>query len=214
MKAVIFLFSIPLIFLYGCYPTTQITGSWKNPKQAERNYHSIFIAALTGNTIAKSTLENDLETALTKYGVTISKSIDAFPPSFEKDSIPRSELMKKVRKNGNEAILTVSMLKKETESRYVGGPYTPMTWGYYGSFWGYYNYWYPHTYADSYYTKESIYYLETNLYDATTESLVWSAQSKTYSYEGLVEFSKEFSNVVVEQMKKEGIVKTGLAQGK
>jgi len=214
MKTTILILTLPLLLLFGCYPTTQITGSWKNPKQTEKKYHSIFVSALTGNTIAKSILEKDIETALNKHGVTATKSIDEFPPAFEKDSVPRSELMRKVKQKGSDAILTISMLRKETESRYVTGPYSPMTWGYYGSFWGYYNYWYPYTYADGYYTRESIYYLETNLYDSSTEALVWSAQSKTYSYEGLAAFSTEFANIVVEQMKKEGVLGNGLAKGK
>src|SRR5687767_8008185 len=118
MKRLFFLLLV-IVALVGCYPSTQITGSWKNPKQQDKNYTTLFIAALTGNNIAKSTIENDLQAELSKHGVKTTKSMDEFPPNFSNDSIPKEEMMKRVKKNGEEAILTVSLLKKETESRYV-----------------------------------------------------------------------------------------------
>lgn len=194
--------------LVCCYPTSKITGSWKSPKHSDKVYKSIFIAALTGNTVAKSTIEKDLETVLTKYGVSIIKSLDEFPPNFERDSVNKEALIKAVRKKGSEAILTVSLLKKETESRYTSGPYSPMgRFGYYGNFGGYYNYSYPYAYNNTYYTKDEIYYLETNLYDSYSEELIWSAQSQTYSYDGLASHSKEFSKMIGVQLKKDGILK-------
>jgi hypothetical protein len=208
MKKMIFLFILPSLLLMSCYSTSHITGSWKSPKQSEKTYKTIFVAALTGNTIAKSTIETNLAQMFDKYGVSAAKSIDEFPPTFSKDSVSKEALMQRVRKKGSEAILTISLLKKETESRYTSGTYAPMgRWGYYGSFGGYYNYWYPYAYSDTYYTKDEVYYLETNLYDSSSEELIWSAQSQTYSYDGLATHSKEFSKMIGEQMKKDGVLK-------
>jgi hypothetical protein len=78
--------------------------------------------------------------------------------------------------------------------------------GYYGNFWGYYSHWYPYGYSDAYYTRDDVYYLETNLYDAKDEVLIWSAQSQTYSYDGLATFSKEFAKEITQRMKKDGII--------
>lgn len=206
MKKIILLFA----FLSACAPTTYITGTWKNPKSDGRDYRNIFIATLTGNTVARSTTENDMEKALQKYGVNTTKSLSEFPPSFAADSIPREDLMKKVKARSADAILTISLLKKSTESRYVRGgyDYMPMArFGYYGTFWGYYNYWHPYAYSPGYYSDEDVYYLETNLYDVATEALLWSAQSKTYTYSGLSSVSKEFATRIAEKMKSDGILK-------
>lgn len=207
MKKLMIIYLLPLALLMGCAPTTKITATWKNNKEENKHYSSIFIAALTGNTIARSVLESNMENELKKSGISVVKSMDAFPPSFKRDSLNKEDIMSHVKKNNSQAILTISLLKKETESRYVGGPYYPMRWGYYGNFYGYYSYWYPYAYADAYYANDYIYYLETNLYDASSESLIWSAQSKTWSYDDLPGFSKEFSKLIVEQMKKEGMIK-------
>lgn len=200
---------ITLILLSSCAPTTQITGSWKNPKQTSTDIQSIFIAALTGNIVAKSTLENNISEALNKENITSIKSVDEFPPGLLKDSIPKEVVMDKVKKKNHQAILTISLLKKKTESRYIRGStaYAPMArYGYYDSFYGYYSYWSPYAYSPGYYVNDDVYYLETNLYNSKTETLIWSAQSKTYSYDGLSSFSKTFAKVIVKKMKEDGII--------
>lgn len=206
-KLSVLLFAAVLYFA-SCAPTTKVTASWKSPKAGEKTYRNIFVAALTGNTIAKSTLEKDLSDALTKQQITTVKSMDEFPPTFGKDSIPEEVMMSAVRKKGSEAILTVSILKKETESRYVSGGYAPLNrYGWYGNFWGYYNYWHPYAFNESYYTTDEVYYLETNLYDAGNEVLLWSAQSQTYTFNNLANFSKEFAQIIVDKMKQDGVLK-------
>jgi hypothetical protein len=208
MKKFIILSAIALLLVAGCTPATKVTASWKSPKAGEKSYKSVFVAALMGNTIAKSTLENDIATVLNNHQISTVKSMDEFPPTFANDSVAKEDMMGVVRKQGSDAILTISVLKKETESRYVSGGYAPLNrYGWYGNFWGYYNYWHPYAFNESYYTRDEIYYLETNLYDTNSEVLLWSAQSQTYTFNGLANFSKEFAKGIVEKMKTDGILK-------
>jgi hypothetical protein len=202
-----FVFALLLLVLAGCAPNTKITGSWKNPG-LNRNYHTVFVSALTGNAVVRSTIEQEMAKALSAKGLVPIKSIDIFPPGFLKDSVERGQVMKTIRKQKADAIMTISLQKKETESRYVSGTYAPMSrYDYYGSFGGYYGYWYPNAYSPGYYQQEEVYYLETNLYDAASELLVWSAQSRTYVYDNLKNLSTEFSTLVVERMRKDTILK-------
>jgi len=208
MKKLASLF-LAVVIIVSCSPTTKITGSWKNPKQPSSEVQTIFIAALTGNIIAKSTLENNMSDALIKQKINTIKSVDEFPPSLLKDSISKEVIMDKIKKKSHQAILTISLLKKKTESRYIRGStaYTPMArFGYYDNFYGYYSYWSPYAYSPGYYVKDDVYYLESNLYDSKTETLIWSAQSKTYSYDGLSSFSKTFAKVIVKKMKEDGVI--------
>jgi hypothetical protein len=196
-----------LVTLASCTAPSKITASWKNPTEANRNYKVIFVAAMTKNNIVRSTFESDIAAELNKNNVRTLKSIDEFPPQFSKDSIPKDALMSAVKKDGSEAILTITILKKTTESRYVSGGYYPGSrFGYYGNFWGYYNYWYPYAYDDSYYVMTDVYYIETNLYDSKTELLLWSAQTRSYTYEGINSFSKELATVVVEKLKSDKLI--------
>ncbi len=115
MKKIALLF-VTLAVIISCTPTTKITGSWKNPKQPAGEIQSIFIAALTGNIVAKSTLESNISEALSKQNIISFKSVDEFPPSLLKDSIPKELVMDKIKKKSHQAILTISLLKKKTES--------------------------------------------------------------------------------------------------
>ncbi|HYG51567.1 MAG TPA: hypothetical protein VD905_11730 [Flavobacteriales bacterium] len=205
MKTKIITFYI--LLLCSCASTdTMITGSWKSKEPALKNYKSILVASLTGNTVTRNGLESELTELLEKNGLTTAKSIDLFPPTINTQDSSHAILMKKVNARGLEAILTVSLLKKETESHYVDGSYEPMMYAWYPNFWGYYTYWYPYTYSPGYYTETTVYYLETNVYDAKTEKLAWSAQSKTYDLLHEADFSQEFARQIVQKMKQDGII--------
>jgi hypothetical protein len=204
MKALRLLIFIPLLF--ACTPSTKVIATWKNPSAA-KSYHSVFIATLTSNTVSRSSIETEIANAFSKKGIVSVKSIDEIPPTFKQDSTSKGILLEKIRSKGSDAILTVTLLRKATESRYVSGSYYPSSrYGYYSSFGGYYNYAYPNAYSPGYYESEDVYYLETNLYDSQTEMLIWSAQSKTESYGSLNSLAKEYATIIVDQMFAEKII--------
>ena len=206
--------------LAGCSPQTQITGSWKNDDaQLAGNLNTILVTALTGRTHARQAVENDIAAALEKKGYQTIKSIDVMPPTFTGGEKPdRQELISKIQDSGADAILTVALIDEETETRYVPGNYSYAPFprfGYYGTFWGYYNTWYPVLHDPGYYEKDKVYFIETNLYDARTEQLLWSAQSETYNPTNLPDFAKQFSEVIISRLEDDGVLNddgSGLAR--
>ncbi len=202
---------IIFICLLGCAPSTEITGSWKSDRADEAKVNRILVTSLTSNTDARQTVENDLANQLQKKGYEAIKSINVVPPTFTASKEPdKNLLLDKIKGTDVDAILTVALIDKETDSRYVPGnyAYAPITrYGYYGRFWGYYNNWYPAFQSPGYYTQDKVYYLETNLYDAKTEELLWSAQSETYTPDGLKDFSKEYASIVIDKLRKDGVLK-------
>src|SRR6185369_12795098 len=113
MKRLMILAVPVILLLAGCYPTTQLTGSWKNPNQPQNKYSSVFVAAITKNNIARSHIENQMASALNAAGISTTKSLDEFPPTFANDTVAREEIMKKVKKTGSKSILTITLLRKE-----------------------------------------------------------------------------------------------------
>ncbi|MES2140600.1 MAG: hypothetical protein V4511_12910 [Bacteroidota bacterium] len=197
----------------GCGPSTVITASWKSPGASSEKYSRILVAALTSNTIAKVTLENEVVLALGN-GINALKSITEFPPDIHNSDSDKETIMNNAKNKNVDAILTISLINKETETRYVPGinSYNPIVgYNYYDNFWGYYSYRYPYSYDPGYYVQHKIYFIETNLYDVKSEKLIWSAQSRTYTPAGLQTFSKEFSKIIVEKMKKEGLINGDIA---
>lgn len=210
MKKVIILFFITAVA--ACGPATQITGSWKNPSPPKNptGYKSLMITSLSQNLDARQTVENDLALAIAATGVKTLKGMESFPPSFTDKDADKDALLGKIRKTGVDGIVTVALINKETESRYVPGSYgyAPVTrYRYYGLFSGYYTTWYPAMVSPGYYEEDKIYFIEINLYDAKSEELVWSAQSETYNPGTLSQFSKDFASVVVGRMKKDGVLR-------
>jgi hypothetical protein len=198
-------FIIIVLIWSSCVPSSRITGSWKKPK-FKGSYSDVMITALTPGIDARTTIENDLAAALTSRGVLVTKSMDIFPPNFSKET-RKEEMMRKIRRTSSKAIITVSLLHKETKSTYVPGSYgySP-AYTYYGRFWGYYSFWYPTIVSPGYYTQDKIYYMETNVYNAGTEELVWSAQSETYNPDNLSGFSSELANIIADKLMKDGMV--------
>lgn len=198
------------IAFHGCAPATQITGSWKNPEAAAKQYNNVIIAAMTNNVVVRQQVENDLQAQLQKQGIKAVKSIDIFPPSASSRTGPDvNEILDKVKANGYDGILTVAVVDEERETRYIPGNYTyaPITrFGWYGRFSGYYSYWSPIMYDPGYYTEDKVYFLEANLYDSQTENLVWSAQSTSYNPSNLQKASQAFAQVTVERMGQDNVV--------
>ncbi|WP_129714072.1 hypothetical protein [Pedobacter sp. SYP-B3415] len=199
-----------VLLLAACGTTTMITGSWRKDNATATGYRNIFVAAMTSNIPVKQAVENGLQQELQQRGLSVAKSIEIFPPNFSTQTGARRELvLGKIQQTGADAILTIALLRQETESRYVpGGAYwnPGMRYGYYNSFWSYYSNWYPAIYAPGYYDEQKVYYLETNLYNARTEELIWAAQSKTYEPTNIESFLKGYVKAIQQQMVKDGLI--------
>ncbi|SHO64357.1 hypothetical protein [Algoriphagus zhangzhouensis] len=208
MRRLSTLFAFTLIVLGSCSPSVKILGSWTSPSMSTTGYEDIFVTALTENILARQTVEQDLDNLLNEKGVNAQSSFNILPPGFKTSGVDKNEVLQKIKALGSDAILTVAVLDQTNETRYVPGTtmYSPMGYGYYGRFWGYYSYYNPVMYDPGYYTTDKNYYLEANLYDAETEELVWSSQSETTNPASIETFSKTFSETIVSQLIKDGLI--------
>lgn len=189
---------------------TKMTGQWANKEKLQnKDINSVFIAVLSSNMDAKTTLEDELAYQAGMRGITAIKSHRVFTRTFTKDNTPsKQELLSAIRATNADVIFTVTLQDKESSTRYVPGrtAYYPMGYGYYGNFYGYYSNMYPVMYDPGYYTTDKIYYIESNLYDAATEELLWSAQSSTYNPSNLENFVKGYTEALLQQLEKDGII--------
>lgn len=167
------------------------------------------IIVLSDKATVRATVEKDLVDAMKVEGHKAVRGIDVFPPSFRGKELDKKTILDTFQHHGIDAIITVSLLDVESETRYIPGQvnYAPsIRFGWYGSFWGYYSHWYPRVYQPGYYTEDKTYYIEVNLYDVKTESLIWSAQSETHNPADLHIASRNFSKTVVKRLKKDGVL--------
>jgi hypothetical protein len=212
MKKLSFLgVAVLAMFIAACSPSTKIIGSWSSPDKPASPYQNILVTALSSNLVSRQAFEEELASTLVEDGVKASSSLTLIPVGSASDKDGLAKALESVRSSGFDGILTVALLDQTSETRYVQGTttYAPMGYGgYYGRFGGYYGYYGPMTYDPGYYTTDKLYYIEINMYDAKTENLIWSSQSETTNPSNLEAFSHTFAGVVVDKMKKDGVIAT------
>ena len=213
MKRHVSILMLPLLlFLSNCSTSTKITGSWVDPtvKQQPKQINSIFIASLSRKIDFRTKLENALAAQAEQRNIKVIKSAEFFTPEFYQTKPSKEVLMSRIRQTGVDAILTVSLIHKDSETRYVPGTrnyYPAPVFGWYGNFYRYYNYWYPTFNDPGYYVTDKIYFMETNLYDLKTEKLIWSAQSESINPGSVDSFVKNYPVLLMKQMVKDGILR-------
>lgn len=204
------LFFMSAFVLASCAASTDITATWNNPDVEDAAYGNILVTAMVDDISARQNLEDELAEELKERGVMVTKSLNLFPPKMRDEKMgSKEELLNAIDENNFNGVITITLIDKETETRYVPGnyAYSPVsTYGYYGNFWGYYNNWYPQVYNTGYYDVDREYFLETNLYDAESEKLVWSAQSQTVNPETLENLTEDYSQKIVRYMENESLV--------
>ncbi|MFD2037590.1 hypothetical protein ACFSKL_22540 [Belliella marina] len=212
MKKPIIITLINVILIWGCSPTTQITASWRSD-EAHSEYKSLFVAALTENLQIRQNIENEFASRLQNRNIVTTRSIEALSPDFFDSNEPsKDQILEAIQAYNSEAILTITLIDIEEEERFVqGGPMGPGfapigRFGYYGNFGGYFNHWYGAGWNQGYYKTDKKYFMETNLYDAETLKLLWSAQSKTLNPNDIEAFAKEYVDVLKLELRKEGFV--------
>lgn len=191
------------IFIFGCGTQNQVTYSWVNKNFHPSNpYKKIFVAALTANPHVRTHLEEEMGNAAIKHGLSIERSWDYFPPNFGNKNPPtRDQMIEKIKSLNCDIIFTINLINKRSETRYIPGGM-----GYYGPFPGYgfyfrdyYSYWSPFFYDPGYFVTDRYYFMEGNLFDAKTETLIWSVQTSTINPSSVENFSKRLIETILKK---------------
>jgi hypothetical protein len=191
----------------------RVMATWVNRKDMpapQPGKHKIFIFVMTQNYEAQVNLENDLATAANEKGIKTVRSIDAFGPILTLDKLPKKEVLLQAIKNlGCDAIFSVAVVDQQSETHYVPATsssiYTPYA-GYGSYYTGFYSY-SPTFYTPGYYTTNKTYFIESNLYDANTEKLLISMQSKVVNPGDITKASKKYTQILVTELQAQGFMK-------
>ena len=201
------LFTLLCLILMGCTPANRITSSWTNKNHIqEKKYNKIFIAALVTNPHVRTHIEEEMRNNISTKGITVESSLDYFPPKFTKNKPPEVDSMiSKIKELDCGLIFTISMIEKQSETRYIPGSnslYGPYP-GYDLRFRGFYSYWYPYMYDQGNYVTDKTYFMEGNIFETSTETLLWSVQTETLNPASIKKFSKELVALMWERALKD-----------
>jgi hypothetical protein len=205
-KTLYFLPALLFMLLVSCGPSQKVTSSWRNPQVTSTPaYKKVFITALVSNPNYRSIIERDLAAAAKANGLQTVSGMDVFPATFSSNNqVSKEEVLQRIKAAGADAILTVALVDKQSETRYVPGTTTYMPHMGYGGFGGYYGYAYGAYYSSpGYYTEDKTYFMEARLFDVASENMIWSAQSEAYNPSKIDKFSKDYTAMLVDRMQQD-----------
>lgn len=160
-----------LAVLAAACATTQLSAVWRDDGYQGHPKNILMIAAVKNVTYRRS-IEQEFVRQLKARGVNAVAAFTVFPGD---ETIDKATVVAKIQELGSDAVLVSKFVEQKTVTSYV--PSAPSGHpGYYGSMYGYYSY----TPAPGYTVTDEYAVLVTNLYDAKTERLVWTAMSETY----------------------------------
>jgi hypothetical protein len=219
MKKSSLLCLIVIALMVSCGPSHKITSSWVNPNfDRNKKYEKVFILVLNQDQSTKNILETDLSKAAEAKGFVVVKSSVYFTPAFGREELPSKDvIMARVKEMKCDAILTVRLVDKQKETRYVpgvnnmnmmmmGGPGMGMRPGM--GFGGFHGGMGMMMYQPGYYTTDKTYFYEATIFDGASEEMIWMSQSEeTNPPSSISKFSREYSKVLAERIRTDLMVK-------
>lgn len=200
------------IVLYGCY-STSISASWMTDNHQAREFKKLLVIGMSTNVVARATVEDELVYFLRMKGINAVAASSVMPPDRSVASEPAEVKKHKLIEAGFDGVMTISLLEKREETKYVQGtsPYAPATFygGYYNSFYTYYPHMYSNVYQPGYYVNSQTIFLNTSLFEVAEGDLLWSAQSETTDPASLDDFANSYSRSMVTHLIKRKIITPG-----
>jgi hypothetical protein len=203
----------------SCSPTKESTveviGAWVNKDEIQgKKATSVFIVVLTQNMATRSLMEKDLAAAAAAHGIKAIPSLSVLTPvTGVPDSVVIAAFLRQVKLSGANTVLIVSLLDSRSETKYIPSSsysYDPYPYyGYYGTYTSYYASTYNTISSPGYYVTDNTYYIESNLYDAASQKILFSIQTKAVNPSDIDKASKKFTETLIEEIKNNGMLKKG-----
>jgi hypothetical protein len=208
MKKIKWICLTAILFSLACN-SSKITSSWKAPNIVAQKFNKIMVLALVQESDRRvpEKMEEHLMNDLLELGYPAVSAIHEFGPKVF-DKLDESAAISKLKGSGVDAVLTVVLLDKQKENKYVPGHvyYSPYV-VYSNRFWGYRTTLYNRIYEPGYYVTNTKYFWESNLYDMATQKLIYSAQTESFDPGNAENMSHEYGLLIVGNMVKKNVLR-------
>jgi hypothetical protein len=186
-----------LLLLFGCN-SSKITSSWKAQEVAADKYKKILVLAMIPekDRLLQERMEQHFVGDLTNLGYTAVSAMQQYgPKAFE--NLDEKTILDKIKSSGVDAVITIVLVNKEKERTYVPGrTYTIHSFG------DYYAMRQQRVYEPGYYTTNTQYLWESNFYDLSNQTLLYAAQTKSFSPASTEALSHQYGVLLVGNMRK------------
>ena len=188
--------------------TTKITSSWKAADLQPKKYSKILVLGLIKDSdrSQQQKMEAHLADDLKSKGYNAVGSLQEFgPKAFS--NLTETEAIARLKQSNIEAVVTIVLLDKQKERNYVPGRmyYSPYVI-YYNRFWPYYGTLNYRIYEPGYYVTDTRYFWESNVYDVSTQSLLYSVQTKSFDPVNSESLGHEYGQLIIADIIKNNIL--------
>lgn len=196
-----------MLLLAGC-SSTRITHNWQSTITSSNDYKKIIVLAMLKNNDRdfREKMEDHVVGDLIDLGYNAVSSLNEFgPKSFE--GLKEEDAIAKLQNSGADAVITVVLLDKEKERKYIPGRvvYSPYSM-YYRRFGGYYSTMSSRVFSPGYYAEQTNYFWESNFYELTNKELLYSIQTKSFDPSSASSLAHEYGRLIVKDMVKHGVL--------
>ena len=184
----------------GC-ASTQIVNAWQDPKFPGPPLERVMVIDVTKRAGIRRTLEDEFVRELAAKGVQGVASYTLIPEDGE---VPKERFTQAVKESGVQGVLITRLVKVEVQTQvYYAGPYgRPPYFGFYGYYsWAWVGYYDP----PQVYTYDVV-TAETNLFDAVSDTLIWSGTTQTFAPRNAKKDAREFANVIIKALSTSHII--------
>ena len=193
---------IAAVMVITACATTRLSSVWKDPSYQGKP-KKVLVYAILKNPGNRRLIEDEF-TAHLKY-----RGIDAVPgySVFPGDELVKKEAMEeKLKEQGFDTLLLTRLTGEKKEQVQVPGTMAYQPAPYYNNWGSYYNSGYTSVYTPSRTVEQQYALAETNLYNVSTEKLLFTATSETWVGPNIQSLIKEYAALVMKEMQKNKIV--------
>jgi len=192
-----------ILLIAGC-TSIKIATSWKSPEVAVITpVKNIIVLAIINEKDKRfaARMEAHFVGDLTDLGYKATSALQLYGPKAF-DSLTEKNALIKVSATSADLILTIVLLNKSDELKYIPGQtiYTG------GDIWQSYPTQGRTVYEPGHMVNEANYFWETNLYEQKTKKLLYSVQTNAYNPKGPEALGHEYSSRIIADMIKNKVV--------
>ncbi len=206
MKAFIKLSLLAVVLLMASCTTTQIVSSWTMSNPPADVAKKMLVVGVMQDRGQRDNIEQAMVAELNKAGISSASAMTLFGPNgFQ--GLKEEQINEKLKNSGYSSVMIVSLVDKKREASFSPGYYysAPYPVGY-SLYYRRYMYAYDYMYTPGYFSVSTNYVLQADLYTATPDQLVYSAQTQTYDPENAQDLATSFAKAIVTDMKTKKLI--------
>jgi hypothetical protein len=195
---------VSLALASSAHAGTKIVESWADAQFGKIKFKNVLAIVASKDASLRRTAEDEICKNVVKTACTRGYTIISEAEAGDKEKV-----VAKIKAGGFDGVVLLRALGGDGGMTREAGAARPT---YYWTFYSYYDYWggswgVPYIAADTSMTKAQTYMtLETNIYDLSTDKLVWAGSTQTKNPDSARELVRDVTKTVRKDLKAKGLV--------